>query len=451
MSRTTRPLSQRLSLNHIKSQLRQKSLEKIRHRYRIVAQGLEDGSLSWWEWAVLTGQLRELHAAQRLVETLFPRAQEQSIPNSQALETDPDSFPTGRALALSRPRAAALNFQTFAENNDFQTLKSVILDRLTAKLTLPLTNQTDTPLEIDILKPAKKQELCLIVLKQFEALLDELRFSQVSRSQLQPRRQQLLRDLWQNSATDFLGKYRTVAAGTLLDAGTSATEIMPQILLDTAIVDSAILDRIPLFTELLDHLLFHSDLAMDQQVYPVGSSEAILQSEAILGNIVLQIANAVAQPLINRFSAVDELRRDFFDRRWLSTREMERFRNALSWKYRVLQWFVEPTDIFESQYRLITFSEAGLQYRRVYAPRDLELKTLSGVPFMITLALETRDAIAPPLQAAVTILGRGIVFVLTQVIGRSIGLVGRGVLQGVGYVRGEVRSRAAQSVNQRQP
>jgi Protein of unknown function (DUF3685) len=203
--------------------------------------------------------------------------------------------------------------------------------------------------------------------------------------------------------------------------------------------------------ELLDHLLFHSDLSMDQQVYPAGSSEAILQSEAILGNVVLQISNAVAQPLINRFSAVDELRRDFFDRRWLSTREIERFRNALSWKYRVLQWFVEPTDIFESQYRLLAFSEVGLQYRTVYAPRDLELKTLSGMPFMITLALEIRDAIAPPLQAAVTILGRGLVFVLTQVIGRSIGLVGRGVLQGVGYVRGEVRSRSAQSVNQRQP
>jgi Protein of unknown function (DUF3685) len=447
MSRTTRPLPQRFGFSRrIKLQLRQQSIEKIQRQYRMVAQGLEDGSLSWWEWTVLMGQLRELNAAQRLVETLFPASEGQSISDAQALETDP--FPSGRALALSRPVAAALNPDAFAQDANFQTLKSVILDRLTAKLTLPLTNQTDTPLEIDILKTAKKQELCLIVLKQFEALLDELRFSQVLRSQLQLQRQQLLRDLWQSSATDFLGKYRTVAAEA---PGVSATEIVPQILLDGAAVDSAILNRVPLFMELLDHLLFHSDLAMDQQIYPVGSSEAILQSEAILGNVVLQISNAVAQPLINRFSAVDELRRDFFDRRWLSTREIERFRNALSWKYRVLQWFVEPTDIFESQYRLLAFSEVGLQYRTVYAPRDLELKTLSGMPFMITLALEIRDAIAPPLQAAVTILGRGLVFVLTQVIGRSIGLVGRGVLQGVGYVRGEVRSRSAQSVNQRQP
>ncbi|WP_404789989.1 DUF3685 domain-containing protein [Altericista sp. CCNU0014] len=448
MSRTTRPLSQRLGLSRIKLQLRQQSIAKIQQRYQMVAQGLEDGSLSWWEWAVLTGQLRELSAAQHLVETLFATAAEEPTSDERVLETDP--FPSGRSLALSRPIAAALDRHTFTENDDFQTLKYVILDRLTAKLTLPLTNQTDTPLEIDILKPVKKQELFLVVLKQFEALLDELRFSRVSRSQLKSKRRQLLQDLWQSSATDFLGKYRTIAVGTL-DASTSATEIMQQVLLDIVVVDNAILERVPLFVELLDHLLFHSDLEMDRQVYPVGSSEAILQGEAILGNVVLQISNAVAQPLINRFSGVDELRRDFFDRRWLSTREIERFRNALSWKYRVLQWFVEPTDIFESQYRLLAFSEAGLQYRTIYAPRDLELKTLSGVPFVVTLALETRDAVAPPLQAAVTIVGRGIVFVLTQVIGRSIGLVGRGVLQGIGYVRGEVRSRSAPSANQRQP
>ncbi|HEY9825421.1 MAG TPA: DUF3685 domain-containing protein, partial [Stenomitos sp.] len=157
--------------------------------------------------------------------------------------------------------------------------------------------------------------------------------------------------------------------------------------------------------------------------------------------VVIQVANAVMQPFINRFSNVDALRRDFFDRRWLSTREIERFRNSLSWRYRMQQWLVDPVDIFESKYRLVVFGEVGLQYRTVYAPRDMELQALSGVPFVITLALEARDAITPPLRATVTLIGRGVVYVLTQVIGRSIGLVGRGVLQGVGYKRSEVRSR----------
>jgi len=450
MSRTTRPFSLRFGLSPIKHRLRESSVEKIQQRRQILTQGLEDASLSWWEWAVLTGQLREINVAQRWVETILAAPDIPPTIVSESLEQDP--FPTGRSLALRRSELPTLNPNAFAADPDFQTIKSIVLDRLVEKLSLPLINQTSTPFEIDILRPVKKQELFLIVLKQFEALLDEMRFSQVLRSQISLRRSQLLQDLWQNAITDFLGKYRTIPSGIQdgLNA-TFATAIVPQLLEEAPIVNSAILDRVPLFVELLDHLLFHSDLVMDQQVHPVGSSEAILQSETILGNLVLQVSNAVVQPLINRFSSVDELRRDFFDRRWLSTREIERFRNALSWKYRVQQWVIEPTDIFESQYRLLVFSEVGLQYRTLYAARDPELKTLSGIPFIITLALETRDAIAPPLQAAVTFLGRGVVFVLTQIIGRSIGLVGRGVLQGVGYVKGEVRSRSAQSANQRQP
>jgi Protein of unknown function (DUF3685) len=450
MSRTTRPFSPRFSLSPIKRRLRESSVEKIQQRRQILLQSLEDASLSWWEWAVLTGQLREINAAQQWVEAILavPDPSPTTIA-SEPLEQDP--FPSGRSLALRRSELLTLNPNAFAADPDFQTMKSIVLDRLAEKISLPLTNQTSTPLEIDILKPAKKQELFLIVLKQFEALLDELRFSQIPRSQLPLRRLQLLQDLWQNAMTDFLGKYRTIPSGIQDDLNATSATIVPQLLLDAPVVNSAILSRVPLFIELVDHLLFHSNLVMDQQVHPVGSSEAILQSETILGNLVLQVANAIVQPLINRFADVDELRRDFLDRRWLSTREIERFRNALSWKYRVQQWVMEPTDIFESQYRLLIFSDVGLQYRTLYAARDPELKTLSGIPFIVTLALETRDAIAPPLQAAVTFLGRGVVFVLTQIIGRSIGLVGRGVLQGVGYVKGEVRSRSAQSANQRQP
>lgn len=449
MSRTTRSLSQRLGLSHIKRQLRQSGVEKIQQRRQLIIQALEDASLSWWEWVVLTGQLRELNAAQGIVETLLSPSEIQPLSEVEHAQKEP--FPSGRSLALRRAEVSTVNPNAFAADPAFQTIKSVILDRLVEKLSWPLTNQTEMPLEVDILKLAKKQELFLIVLKQFEALLDELRFSQVSRSQLSLRRSQLLQDLWHNATADFLGKYRTLAADPS-DFSPLSTAVVPQLLEDAPVVGRAILDRVPLFVELLDHLLFHAALVMDQHVYPIGSSEAFLQSEAILGNLVLQISNAVVQPLINRFSAVDELRRDFFDRRWLSTREIERFRNALSWKYRVQQWVMEPTDIFESQYRLLVFSTVGLQYRTIYAARDPELKALSGIPLMITLALEARDAIAPPFQAAITFLGRGVVFVLTQLIGRSIGLVGRGVLQGIGYVRGEVRSQSSsQAVNQRPP
>ena len=51
---------------------------------------------------------------------------------------------------------------------------------------------------------------------------------------------------------------------------------------------------------------------------------------------------------------------------------------------------------------------------------------------LVTLALESRDALAPQLQALLRRLGNLVVVVLTQVIGRAIGLVGRGIVQGMG-------------------
>ena len=65
-------------------------------------------------------------------------------------------------------------------------------------------------------------------------------------------------------------------------------------------------------------------------------------------------------------------------------------------------------------------------------PRDPELRQLSWSQQVVTLALEARDALAPQLRTALRRLGDLVVVLLTQVIGRAIGLVGRGILQGMG-------------------
>jgi hypothetical protein len=65
-------------------------------------------------------------------------------------------------------------------------------------------------------------------------------------------------------------------------------------------------------------------------------------------------------------------------------------------------------------------------------PRDAELRDLGWVQQLVTLSLETRDALAPQLQSLIKGLGDLFVVLLTQVVGRSIGLVGRGIRQGMG-------------------
>ncbi len=154
--------------------------------------------------------------------------------------------------------------------------------------------------------------------------------------------------------------------------------------------------------------------------------------DILLQNLAIQIANGVMQPLLNRFGNVEEIKRSFYDRRLLSTREIERFRNNLSWRYRLERYFAEPTAIFESRFNLYAVNEGGITKASIYAPRNDELDQLSGIPLAVTLVLEARDAISPRVRSAISFLGSGVVYLLTDVIGRGIGLVGRGIVKGIG-------------------
>ena len=393
--------------------------------------------LTQWQRTINTGRSRELQTVRWLVRRYLDNQgdPEETVPASTVDSATPswgdlDPWETDNIAAVPSRITEVVDANELVTTPDISTL---LIDALLAKLPTSLQNRTQNPLEIDILKIQKKQDLFLIILKRFEGILDELRYSQVTRSQLVSKRSQILQDLWLSTTADFFGKYLTLPLANV--AQTSALqdiEIVSALKQDQTPVETEILAKIPLVTELLEHLLFQTPLLVDNTLSAVGSPEAMLQAEALLSNLVVNIANAVIQPLLNRFATNEVIKQSFYDRTLISTREIERFRNALSSHYRLRRLFIEPKEMFESQFGLVVFSESGLQALSVYTSRDQELQQLQGIRFTVTLALEARDAIAPPLRATFTFLGRGVVYILTQVIGRGLGLIGRGILQGVG-------------------
>ena len=376
----------------------------------------------------LAGQRRELRTARWLVNWLLAASEPE-----QPLQTfSPD---VRLALESDRPSQIAESVVEPAPGKSQAAFTSVIASSqppqaalflaTVTKLQANLQNLTGTALEIDILKDTKKRELLYLVLRQLQNSLDALRL-QLPLEQLGSKRGAILHDLWQATLTDFFGKYYT------LQTGVQSIEVVNALLQDRDIVQSAILDRIPLVPEALSHLLFQTPLTIDGVDYAAGTVEAMARMELLLQHLIIQTANAVMQPLINRFGDVVAIKQAFYDQRLLSSREIERFRNDLSWKYRIDFIFAEPTAIFESRFPLLTLTENGISKTTIYAPRNNELASLSGIPFFITLVLETRDAIAPRVRAAVSFFGKGVVYVLTEIIGRGIGLIGRGMIKGIG-------------------
>jgi hypothetical protein len=197
-------------------------------------------------------------------------------------------------------------------------------------------------------------------------------------------------------------------------------------------VRRSLLAAIPLVPMLLGHLLFQEPMTVDGVSFPASTPVALGHSQALLEHLLIQLANAVMQPLLNCFADVELIKKSLYHRRLISSRDIARFRNDLSWRYRWEALVQEPRSIFESRYRLFRFTEWGIQPQPIYHPRQQELDQLSGLQWAVTVAIETRDAVAPRFRQAIALVGSGIVYLLTDVLGRGIGLVGRGVLRGLG-------------------
>jgi DNA-binding NarL/FixJ family response regulator len=409
---------------------------------------------------VLNGRRRELLAARWIIsQLLLEEGRGKKEEGRRKREEGRGEREEGRGereegrgeTVLNDSELAVANSQVLAEasaiGSDWQ---GSLFDSVAAKLQLDLINLTGVPLEIDILRSTKKLELLRCILQKIKDLLQELRFSQVQPTQLTEKMPAILRDLWSATIIDFFGRYYTLELSddrvvdrsqlslklTQSQGESSVTgnrlEVVPVLLEDAGAVATEILDKIPIAVDLFAHLLFETPLTVDNISCLAGSPPAMQRAEALLENLAIQVASGVIQPLLNNFAYVEEIKQSFYDGKLISTREIERFRNNLSWKYRWDIYFVEPKAIFESRFWLYILSYNGIKRIAIYAPRNQELAELSGWQLVLTLVLETRDAIAPRVRAVISLLGTGVVYILTQVIGRGIGLIGRGVIQGIG-------------------
>jgi DNA-binding NarL/FixJ family response regulator len=425
-------------------QLRQSGLQQIEDALALVTQQLQNPKLSNLDWLFWSGRRRELLAARWVVNQLLP---------TDVIVVEPEQAREGegeqRRNLTSRPlssKAPIPNPQSSISGQMPSALSPAPTSQLSrmppqtpvfevtlGKLQSGLSNLTGVVLEIDILATEKRWDLLSIVLHKFEDILDELRFSQVTLEQLPQKRSLVLQDLWQVSLMDFFGKYYT------LPVDNNEFEVVNVLQQNVVFVQVSILDKIPLVVELLAHQLFETPLIIDNVSYPARTPEAMAQAEILLQNLIIQVANAVIQPLLNEFADIETIKQSFYDRRLISSREIARFRNNLSWRYRLSQLLLEPQAIFDSRYDLFVLSDTGIKQTSIYSPRRQELEQLRGIRLAVTLAYETRDAIAPRLRAAIRWAGSGVVYILTQVLGKSIGLIVRGVIQGIGSTLQETR------------
>jgi DNA-binding NarL/FixJ family response regulator len=393
-------------------------LGQIEQSLQQVQRGLQIPNLSDFDRLFWQGRQRELRAARWLVQRLMP-AKLRLWQRANRLLTPESNVNSPPSRKLTGPSIA--NALTLTPPSNLSPLGQIL-----NQLPLQVENLTGIPLELDILQPLKRQELLSLSQQQLQTTLQDLKSLRITPEQLPKNCQSILGEIWRSVTLNFFGKYCQPKSEFTLDQIHDLLEIYQPI------IGTEKLEKIPFLVPLFHHLLFDDPLTVNQTIYPANSPEAKQYSELYAQNLIIQVANATMVFILNYFANHEAIKIVLYEQSMLSSRQVARFRNNLAWYYQFSHYWLNPKQIFESQYTLFYLTPQGIVTTQLYASRQQELERLKAVPWLVTILLEFRDALSPRLRSVIEFVGNGLVYVLTQVVGRAIGLIGKGIIQGIG-------------------
>ena len=395
------------------------------------------------EW-LLEGRLRELQAARSLLLWLWGPLQMAWSRGEQPWEGDEPGGGSGvlargelrgssRANGLGatsqlllRSEAApgqggvSITLRQRTADGIWQALR----ERLSEAASVGPDNRSGELLAFDGLHPDRRRDLLLALLEQFELLRRRLLHQELGGdaliqawNELQPelRRQALRRMAGSYVQLPSEGQLRPVA-DTLVGSG------------NFAVNDPELPDPMAMLTTLLQA----RPLLVEGRLLGPDEPQAVLYLEMLLANWLVRSAELISAEVLAAAAEWPELRRYLLQPDLLATRNLERLRNQLNSQQRWSSWITRPVQLYESRRPLFRLEAGGIDTITLTEPRDRELRQLPWLQQLVTLALEGRDALAPQVQSLIRGFGDLVVVVLTQVVGRAIGLVGRGIAQGMG-------------------
>ena len=285
-------------------------------------------------------------------------------------------------------------------------------------------NRSGQLLALDGLRPERRSELLLALLQQFDQLrlrlLDEDLRGPRMLERWRDRQQELRRQALRQLAGSYVqlplrGSLQPVAESLIQGAS-------------LAYDDPELPDAEPMLAPLVQA----QPLVIEGRLLPPDEPEALLYLEMLLANWLVRSAELICAELLVACADWPELRRYLLRPELLATRNLERLRNQLNAQQRWSRWVEQPVRLYESRRALFHLADGAIEVVAITEPRDQELRSLPWPQQLVTLLLESRDALAPQFRSLLRGAGNLLAMLLTRGIGRAIGLVGRGIAQGMG-------------------
>ncbi|NCU76003.1 MAG: DUF3685 domain-containing protein [Synechococcaceae bacterium WB8_1A_041] len=360
---------------------------------------------------VIAGRLRELNMARKLLHAIWGSA-------SPIHQFKPK--PKQERLQIYLPKRGG---------ND-------ILNQLQIELAKEFGScsifETGYLLALEALLPERRLNLFESLLHEFKQLLEKLSTENCLALTTIPSGDQPATDPWvqQQSLLRQRALMKLVGAYTQLPREGSLLPLA-ETLISSANLDGEepeLCSLYPILIALIEGkpLLIHGKLMAADQPF------ALLHVQTLVSNWLLRNGERIAKEVLEACSNWPELRRTMLPVELLPTRELDRLRNKINSLERWQNLFVRPVSIYESKRVFYSLRSGKFVSQVLIEPRDNELKTLLWWQQAITILLETRDALAPQLEILINRFGSLMVLLLTRVLGRAIGLIGRGIMQGLG-------------------
>ncbi len=387
-------------------------IEQINHDINILENLLNPPPKNLIIRFTIKGRKRELNNAKKLltwlwgpVKPLIPISQVQSpLYNNYKYE----DYPTDIVIP----------------QRDSDAVIQVIVNRLRQSLQGELINTTGKVFAYQGLLPKRKRLLMLALVSELNKLIIKIKELHNEGLDINEAWSSLQVNLRKESIRKISDDY------TRLNYQGGIVSVLEQV--NDMVQLEDIDDEMPPTDEMLDSLILNKPLNVEGCLIPCDHPKSLIKLEILLTNWLLRTADIVSSELLNVCSDWSTLRLHLLKPELISTRELERLRNELNTQRRIQSLITRPLHLYESKRLLYRINKGNIENLIITEPRDEELKDLGWLQKQVTLLVEARDALSPQIQSIVKYLGDLIVVLLTNVLGRAIGLIGKGIAQGMG-------------------
>lgn len=291
--------------------------------------------------------------------------------------------------------------------------------RIYQRLNAPLDNKTNALLGTDLLRYEVKQYLFKrVTLSTEEAFLDLIKTGQTSVSSSESKL--ILLKIISISTEIFLTRYYGIKIK--ID--------------DVAFLRIPAIQAISNDSDMLLSVLFSSLLNPKAPIFrstflPIYKSVNISLLDALFDNLIIAMTNGIMAVIINEFLLVSDIRQNLYKSNFLSVRNIEQFKNKLAWQSQVQRYIARPKNLYNSEYEIFVIRADGIYTRSIYANRIDELLTLNNFSIFFINYIELQDIVVAKSNRAILLIGKTTQYFFTSIIGRVIGLIWKGVIDGL--------------------